>query len=340
MIVSAPSSYLTDRGFSAETIEACGWRVDRLTDEDTDKFPASAVGCLVWRIPYSARPGRDEFVRVRFIEPEDAARWHRYRQPVDVDLDIFDPFGWIARTPRSLLLIEGEANCAAVHQAVPTQPVAGLPGISSLKPELAARLGEIETVVLWLDRDESDPKKANLAARARDRAAARLNDAGVQTVKVVGATGGKDANDLLMELGAEGMARRIRALARDLETLPKPEPAPAPMPRPRVSPRSIFATDRDRARDELHEIPAEEYLTRLAGTEFRNGKGLCPFHSERTASLHAGPQGAHLFHCFGCGASGDIFTAAGLLWDIDPKGDGFKELLDLLAAEFLGWCPA
>src|ERR1700689_633568 len=39
----------------------------------------------------------------------------------------------------------------------------------------------------------------------------------------------------------------------------------------------------------------------------QNFSGLCPFHSEKTASLsvHATRQ---FFHCFGCGASGDVFS--------------------------------
>lgn len=33
--------------------------------------------------------------------------------------------------------------------------------------------------------------------------------------------------------------------------------------------------------------------------------GLCPFHAERTASF-AVSRDAGLFHCFGCGAGGDV----------------------------------
>src|SRR5579862_3251808 len=39
----------------------------------------------------------------------------------------------------------------------------------------------------------------------------------------------------------------------------------------------------------------------------QNFSGLCPFHGEKTPSfsVHATSQ---LFHCFGCGASGDVFS--------------------------------
>ena len=42
---------------------------------------------------------------------------------------------------------------------------------------------------------------------------------------------------------------------------------------------------------------------RRAGREW---KGLCPFHQEQTASFHVIPD-KDFYHCFGCGAHGDVF---------------------------------
>jgi DNA primase len=49
-----------------------------------------------------------------------------------------------------------------------------------------------------------------------------------------------------------------------------------------------------------------EYMT-LRKSGAQNFQGLCPFHQEKTPSfsVHAARQ---FFHCFGCGASGDVFS--------------------------------
>lgn len=53
--------------------------------------------------------------------------------------------------------------------------------------------------------------------------------------------------------------------------------------------------------------------------------GLCPFHSEKTPSFHVDPA-RQFFHCFGCGAGGNVFT---FLMQMD--GLTFPESLRLLA---------
>ena len=57
----------------------------------------------------------------------------------------------------------------------------------------------------------------------------------------------------------------------------------------------------------------------------RHFKGLCPFHGEKSPSFYVSPNKG-LFHCFGCGAGGDIFTFLMMAEELS-----FKEAVDLLA---------
>ena len=60
-----------------------------------------------------------------------------------------------------------------------------------------------------------------------------------------------------------------------------------------------------KAQADIVRIVGEHVRLRKAGAQ--NWAGLCPFHSEKSGSfsVHAVRQ---FFHCFGCGASGDVFT--------------------------------
>ncbi|MEK5390718.1 DNA primase [Margalitia sp. FSL K6-0131] len=57
----------------------------------------------------------------------------------------------------------------------------------------------------------------------------------------------------------------------------------------------------------------------------RNYFGLCPFHGENTPSFSVSSD-KQIFHCFGCGAGGNVFT---FIMDID--GIGFQEAVIKLA---------
>ncbi|HTE48762.1 MAG TPA: DNA primase [Candidatus Paceibacterota bacterium] len=50
-----------------------------------------------------------------------------------------------------------------------------------------------------------------------------------------------------------------------------------------------------------------------------NWKGKCPFHSEKTPSFFVSPERGS-YYCFGCGASGDIFTFVEEFEGLDFKG--------------------
>ena len=57
----------------------------------------------------------------------------------------------------------------------------------------------------------------------------------------------------------------------------------------------------------------------------RNYFGLCPFHNEKSPSFSVSPE-KQIFHCFGCGVGGNVFT---FLTKIE--GINFVEAVQLLA---------
>ena len=109
----------------------------------------------------------------------------------------------------------------------------------------------------------------------------------------------------------------------ELPELPRPVRRPA-MPHP------------SRADDPLLRIAPEVYVARLLGVEVpRHRKVRCPFHADRTASLHVYETAARGWYCFGhCRRGGTIYDLAAPLYGYDPRGEDFLRLRAELARLF------
>ncbi len=57
----------------------------------------------------------------------------------------------------------------------------------------------------------------------------------------------------------------------------------------------------------------------------RNGMACCPFHDDKNPSMKVDQR----FHCFGCGADGDVIDFTAKLFDLSPK-----EAAEKLAQDF------
>ncbi|MGN6867074.1 MAG: YfjI family protein [Solirubrobacteraceae bacterium] len=238
-----PHPYLLERGFSPQAITEAAWRVEHLGARHVHyglRDQPGGAEALVWLIPYRHRNGQVWFERIRFIHQADLDRFGggKYRQPAGHSLALYDPYlilGDESFEPRdSIVLIEGEANTVAFHSLLPDVPVVGLPGQKALTPALAAQLGHIPVVYLWIDRH--DPA----ADQNADRIAERLGDAGVDEVRQLPAFGERDCNEVLREFDHEQsrqMVLDMLAAAEKIETSvdaddwpPLFSPTPPPFP--------------------------------------------------------------------------------------------------------------
>jgi hypothetical protein len=105
-----------------------------------------------------------------------------------------------------------------------------------------------------------------------------------------------------------------------------------------------------RVGDPLLAIEPAVYVQRLTGrTVRRDGKVACPFHTDRTPSLHAYPDPGRGWACFSAQCSrdgrpngGDIYDLAGQIWltgqssDLPLRGKRFIEVRERLMALFFG----
>ena len=68
-----------------------------------------------------------------------------------------------------------------------------------------------------------------------------------------------------------------------------------------------------------------------------NQKAKCPFHNEKTPSFFISPDRG-TYYCFGCGASGDIFTFVEEFEGLDFKG-ALKMLADRAGVQLESFNP-
>lgn len=76
---------------------------------------------------------------------------------------------------------------------------------------------------------------------------------------------------------------------------------------------------------DIVDIVGESVVLRRAGRYYC---GLCPFHAEKTPSFYVDPQ-RQIFHCFGCGAGGDVIKFV-----MQLRGLSFTEALEFLAERY------
>src|SRR5690242_20917182 len=68
-----------------------------------------------------------------------------------------------------------------------------------------------------------------------------------------------------------------------------------------ISPATI---EQIRVANDVVEVIGSYLPLKRAGANFR---ALCPFHKEKTPSFNVNPS-LQIFHCFGCGKGGNVFT--------------------------------
>lgn len=92
---------------------------------------------------------------------------------------------------------------------------------------------------------------------------------------------------------------------------------------------ALYTTDsRDRVRDAVDFVELVSARTELRRAGPRSYEGLCPFHDERTPSFGIDPT-EKVYYCFGCQASGDVFTFVQ-----ETEGVDFRGALELLSDRY------
>jgi DNA primase len=87
-----------------------------------------------------------------------------------------------------------------------------------------------------------------------------------------------------------------------------------------------YAEDsKERIRDAVDFVAVVNAKTELRRVSAKEYTGLCPFHDERTPSFGIDPL-KKIYHCFGCGVGGDVFTFVQ-----ETEGVDFPTAMEILA---------
>jgi CHC2 zinc finger len=101
-------------------------------------------------------------------------------------------------------------------------------------------------------------------------------------------------------------------------------PEKAAMSRVRVAPNHESLRD---THDRLRGLAPQVYVEQLTGSAVpRTHKINCPFHPDRTPSLHVYDEPERGWTCFGCHRGGGVYDFAAYLWGMTTRGDDFREL--------------
>lgn len=202
-------------------------------------------------------------------------------------------FGWerVFERPAELILCEGEFDRLVLEtQGFAAATSTG--GAGTFRREWAEALAEIPTLYVCFDRDDAGEQGVRRVARLLPRA---------RIVRLPDEVGeGGDVTDFFVRLGRS--RDDFLGLLQAAEPL---RPSPVPPPERRGAPRQ---GETEAARLKAL-VPLEVVVVRYLELE-QHGQTLranCPFHDDRVPSFVLFPE-TNTFHCFGCGAHGDVLT--------------------------------
>lgn len=238
-------------------------------------------------IPIEDGEGEIAFLKLA-KSPVDGSRAPKMQSPPGASVELF-PWKTIQRQPGRLVIAANELDCLML-EARGFLAVCSTGGVRSFKAEWAKHFEGIDHVYVCFDRSTS-------GARAAEKVVSLIEGATILRLpEAVGPGGG--VTDYFMRLGNtrldfEGALAGSKAVASAVA-------AETPPPIIRFLKRA-------------QRLNADVPIARVIGgyTTLREENdhmvGRCPLHDERTASLHVYPQ-TNTFHCFGCGAGGDVIT--------------------------------